>query len=108
MAHLEEPLQKRLLEYLATRNELRVIGLAETCTARVPTISFVHAARRSKEIALRANEVGLGIRYGHFYAYRLCEALGLDPQDGVVRASLVHYTSEEDVERLIRFLDAAL
>ena len=42
------------------------------------------------------------------YAYRLCQALGLDPDDGVVRASLVHYNTPEEIARLIDLLDNAL
>jgi selenocysteine lyase/cysteine desulfurase len=42
------------------------------------------------------------------YAYRLCEALGLDPADGVVRVSLVHYNTVEEIDRLIAVLDRAL
>ncbi len=44
----------------------------------------------------------MAIGAGPFYAYRLREALGIDPGYGVVRASMVHYTSEEEVDRLIR------
>ena len=36
------------------------------------------------------------------------EALGYDAADGVVRASMVHYNSEGDVERLIAALDEAI
>jgi selenocysteine lyase/cysteine desulfurase len=104
MGALEEPLCKRLLEFLATRPEVKVIGLPACVPARVPTISFVHKTRSSKQIALRANDAGFGIRYGHFYAFRLCEALGLQPEDGVVRVSMVHYNAEDEVERLIRLL----
>ena len=41
-------------------------------------------------------------------ARRLIEALGLDNADGVVRASFVHYTAPEEVDRLIGALDALL
>jgi len=51
---------------------------------------------------------GIGIRHGHMYAYHLCEALGLDPEDGVVRVSLVHYNTMEEVDRLIEVLETAL
>jgi selenocysteine lyase/cysteine desulfurase len=42
------------------------------------------------------------------YAYRLCEALDLDPDDGVVRVSLVHYNTPEEIEQLIEVLERAL
>jgi selenocysteine lyase/cysteine desulfurase len=45
---------------------------------------------------------------GHFYAYRLVEALGIETDDGVVRTSFVHYTSEEEVTRLMQALDGIL
>ncbi|MGB5552461.1 MAG: hypothetical protein WBO74_18435 [Thermoanaerobaculia bacterium] len=48
------------------------------------------------------------MRHGHMYAYRLCQALDLDPDDGVVRVSLVHYNTPEEIERLVEVLDLAL
>ncbi len=50
----------------------------------------------------------MAIGSGHFYAYRLMEALDIDPEDGVVRASMVHYNTAEEVDRLIRALDAVI
>jgi cysteine desulfurase family protein (TIGR01976 family) len=105
---LERPLAERLLSYLRGRGDVRIVGPAEADAARVPTVSFVHAKRSSKAIALAANAAGLGIRYGHFYAHRLAAALGLDPDDGVVRTSLVHYNTPEELERLIAFFDEFL
>jgi selenocysteine lyase/cysteine desulfurase len=54
-----------------------------------------------------------GIKYGHFYATRLLAALGMgtveEPcPDGVIRISLVHYTTLEQVDQLIRMLDEVL
>ena len=45
---------------------------------------------------------------GHFYALRCVEALGMDPEDGVVRVSMVHYNTAEEVQKLIVALDAIL
>jgi selenocysteine lyase/cysteine desulfurase len=39
---------------------------------------------------------------------RLIEAMGIDPAQGVLRFSMVHYTSGEDVDRLIEELDELL
>ena len=54
--------------------------------------------------------VQIGIRYGHFYAYTLVSQLSPlnNPADGVVRISLVHYNTVEDVERIIAGLKEVL
>ena len=83
-------------------------GPAHAEPTRVPTVSFVREGMTSRDIALKANALGLGIRYGNFYSYRLCEALGLDVDDGVVRASMLHYNTPDEVDRLIEFLDGEL
>ena len=108
ITRLELPLQVRLLEDLVRRPDVRVIGPISSGLERVGVVSFVHARRSSAEIARAANARGLGIRFGHFYAYRLCQALGLDPDDGVVRVSFAHYNTMAEVERLIAFFDEVL
>jgi cysteine desulfurase family protein (TIGR01976 family) len=108
MAACERPLQARLLEYLRSRDDVRIIGPADDGTSRVGTISFVHTTKSSAEITAAVDRSGIGIRHGHMYAYHLCEAAGLDPEDGVVRTSLVHYNTPEEIERLIGVFDAAL
>jgi selenocysteine lyase/cysteine desulfurase len=40
------------------------------------------------------------------YAYRLCEALGIDVTEGVVRVSAVHYNTPDEVERMVAALAA--
>lgn len=105
---LEEPLVEKMLEYLSAHPRVRIIGSPQPSPRRVPTISFVHEKKTSREIARAANEISLGIRSGHFYAHRLFEPLGLDPEDGVVRVSMVHYNTPDEVDRLCAFLDDIL
>ena len=52
----------------------------------------------------------MGIRYGHFYAYTLVDKLEpkIDINDAVVRISLVHYNTVNEVEKLIEVLNEAL
>jgi selenocysteine lyase/cysteine desulfurase len=38
------------------------------------------------------------------YAYRLCEALGIDTGEGVVRVSAVHYNTPDEIERTVASL----
>jgi len=108
MTACELPLQARLIEYLLSREDVRIIGPNHSDPSRVPTISFVHSSKSSAEITAVVDRSDIGIRHGHMYAYHLCEALGLDPEDGVVRVSPVHYNTMDEVERLIEVLETAL
>lgn len=102
----ETALGGRLLDFLCSRKGLCIIGPAHADIAhRVPTISFVVEGRDSAEIPAAMDRHQIGIRYGHFYAKRFIEALGLMKQNGVVRVSMVHYNTAEEVDRLIRHLE---
>jgi selenocysteine lyase/cysteine desulfurase len=50
----------------------------------------------------------IGVGVGNFYAYRVLKALGIDADDGAVRLSFVHYTSKDEVDRLIGELERCL
>lgn len=100
--------QSMLIDWLRSRRDIEIIGPAHSGPSRVPTISFVVRGRSSRDLATRANRDGLAIRYGHFYSKRLVESIGLEPDDGVVRVSLVHYSSPAEVARLIAWLERAL
>ncbi len=86
---------------------MRIVGRAET-TGRVPTVSFNVEGRASGEIPPLLDERRLAVRFGHFYAYRPVRALGLDVNQGVVRVSMVHYNTPDEVGRLIQALDEIL
>ena len=75
---------------------------------RAPTVAFSVEGQSSLELAARLSEYRLGVGAGHFYAYRLVETLGYDTDDGVLRASFVHYTTPEEIEQLINALDKEL
>ena len=47
----------------------------------------------------------IATRNDNFYAWRCLKALGIDTNDGVIRISLVHYNTIEEVEKLIKILD---
>ena len=105
----EASLAERLLVFLRERDGVRILGPASSdASERVSTISFVADGRKSSEIVSAVDRSRVGIRYGDFYAYRLIDALGLREQDGVIRASFLHYNTEEEVDRLIEALDAEL
>lgn len=103
----EDALAERLLGFLRQRPGVRIIGKTSV-QARVPTISFVVEGVRSEAVVLKVDEQRIGIRFGDFYARRLIEALGLAPLGGVVRVSLAHYNTLEEIDRLIAALDQAI
>jgi selenocysteine lyase/cysteine desulfurase len=102
----EREMTARFLDYLDARPDARVMGNPRADDARLPTISFVLAGRPSRSVPPLTDAAGIGIRFGHFYAPALMEALGLDPDDGVIRVSLAHYNTLDEVDRLIAVLDA--
>ncbi len=104
----EEPLMNRLLDYLNDRNDVRVIGPAAGGPDRVGTISFVHGSKGSREITEAVDQTDVAIRHGHMYAWHLCDALGLNLEDGVVRVSFVHYNTLDEMERLIEIFEQVL
>ncbi len=95
-----------LMDYLAARNDLRLIGPRDPA-ARAPTVAVAldrDAVPVSEALALE----GIGCWAGDFYAVRPLQAMGVDMSKGVLRLSLTHYTSAADVTRLIGALDRVL
>jgi len=108
MEALENEPKAILVEYLHAHPRVRLVGTDATGQSRVGTVSFVHETKSSADIVAAAHEARIAIRSGHMYAYRLCQALGIDVDDGVVRASLVHYNTPEEIRRLIAVFDSVL
>lgn len=105
----EEQLSIKLLAYLNSIPSVRIIGLRDHAhSKRVCTISFISSRINSQQIVEFIDQFNIGIRFGHFYAYRLIQDLQLPQQDGVVRISLLHYNTFQEVDYLIHCLDQIL
>ena len=105
----ENELAEQLLAYLRAKKGVRIIGLPDTAgNRRVPTVSFVVQGMKSESVVRHLDRFGIGIRFGDFYAKRLIEALGLQHGGGVVRVSIAHYNTADEIARLLRHLDEAL
>lgn len=57
---------------------------------------------------LAVDRDGIGIRFGDVHSLRLIEAFGLADGGGVVRVSMAHGNTIEEVDRLLLSLDRAL
>jgi len=101
----EEQIANPLLEYLNSRNDIKLIGKKKIENKnRAPTIAFTFVNQSSKKISDQLVKNGIATRNDNFYAWRCLKALGIDVEDGVVRTSMVHYNTHEDVEKLISAL----
>jgi cysteine desulfurase family protein (TIGR01976 family) len=108
MEDLERPMQERLISYLESKQGVRIIGPGRADSTCVGTISFISNRIASDQVTAHIDKRGIGIRHGHMYAYRLCEALGIPVEPGVVRVSLLHYNTLEEIDRLIAAFDEVL
>jgi cysteine desulfurase family protein (TIGR01976 family) len=105
----EDLLAETLLAFLREAPGVRIIGKSHVTDGdRVPTISFVVEGIQSQEIVGRVDAHRMGIRYGDFYARRLIEELGLTRYGGVVRVSIAHYNSIDEMKRLVAHLAQAI
>ncbi|SFP55731.1 aminotransferase class V-fold PLP-dependent enzyme [Tranquillimonas alkanivorans] len=96
----------RLLDYLEGCKGVRLLG-PRRAERRAPTVA-VALDVPGAEMAARLAPHGIMAGGGHFYAVRALEALGIDPDHGVLRLSFVHYTEAAEVDRLITALDHLL
>ena len=102
----ESSLMARALDYLEGRDDIRLIGRASSDPRlRAPTFSITIGGREPAEIAAALAERDICVGHGHFYGYRCVDALGIDPTCGVLRFSMVHYNTVDEVERLTLALD---
>ncbi|HMB59895.1 MAG TPA: aminotransferase class V-fold PLP-dependent enzyme [Xanthomonadales bacterium] len=104
----ESSLLQPALDYMDQHPKIRLIGRRQAA-ARAPTIGFTVDGWDSFELASRlSRDYKLGVGAGNYYAVRLLEALNIDPGKGALRASFVHYTSEDEVSRLLSALDTLI
>jgi cysteine desulfurase family protein (TIGR01976 family) len=92
----EHTLGERLLAGLPDRVVL--YGLP-TMAGRVPTFCFNVAGLPPEDVAARLAERDLAVWHGNYYALETMRHLGLP--DGAVRAGIVHYNTEDEVDRLL-------
>lgn len=102
----EVTLLQPLLDMLAARNDLRLIGPRQAKN-RAPTVA-VALDRAALPVATALADHGIMAGGGDFYAVRPLEALGVDRTKGVLRLSFVHYTSQAEVEKLMTALERVL
>ena len=111
---MEAPLQQQLIELLNLKPDVTIMGPAHAdVSTRVATVSFAHKHKTSKSLTGEIQKRGFAMRNGHMFAMRLTERLVdlkhvRSVDDGVVRISLLHYNTPEEVRQLVQTLDTIL
>jgi cysteine desulfurase family protein (TIGR01976 family) len=70
-----------------------------TLEGRVSTFAITHADESPEAAATRLAEAGFALWHGDYYAPEVMKHLGL--ADGALRVGIVHYNSEDEVDRLL-------
>jgi selenocysteine lyase/cysteine desulfurase len=102
----EVPLLATLLEYLAARADVRLLG-PTLAHERAATVSFV-TEHEPGDVVRALAERGFMAGHGNFYAVRLLEGMNVNPLRGAVRLSLLHYNSPAEVSGVIEALEQVL
>ena len=97
----ERELGERFLEGLPER--CRLYGLP-TMDGRVPTFAFNVEGLPPGEAAQRLGERNLAVWHGNYYALEVMKRLGLEESGGAVRVGIVHYNTDQEVDRLLAAL----
>jgi cysteine desulfurase family protein (TIGR01976 family) len=100
----ETRLSERFLANLPDGVQLYGIRSAR---GRTPTFCFNVEGCRPREVAQALGKRGIYVWDGHYYALEPIRALGLE-DGGAVRAGFLHYTTEDEVDRLLYALGAQL
>jgi cysteine desulfurase family protein (TIGR01976 family) len=94
----ETRLFARLLDGLDAMEHVTSYGRA---ARRAPTAFFTVAGQTPKQVAEHLAARQVNVWNGDNYAWELAGALGLRDSGGAVRAGLVHYNDQADVDRLL-------
>ena len=106
MREHEVTLLQPLLDHVAAKNSVRVIGPVDA-ERRAPTVAL-DLGQAAEPVAAKLAPFGIMAGGGDFYAQRPLQAMGVDPDRGVLRLSFVHYTDRAEVDALMEALDQVL
>jgi cysteine desulfurase family protein (TIGR01976 family) len=100
----ENELAAKLREGLSSISKVKLYQ-AGSDVPKTPTIAFTIEGYTPLEVCQRlAEEHGIFIADGHFYATTLAEKLGITESGSWIRAGLAPYNTEEEVERFIQVI----
>ncbi len=103
MRDQEKILLQPVLNYLRQKNSARLLG-PDQAEHRTPTVA-VDLGKPAREVAQKLSDYGIMAGGDNFYAVRALEGMGVNPDQGVLRMSFVHYTEQAEIDKLLNALD---
>ncbi len=103
MRDQEKILLQPVLNYLQQKNSARLLG-PDQAQNRAPTVA-VDLGKPALVVAQKLADHGIMAGGDNFYAVRALEGMGIDPDQGVLRMSFVHYTNQAEIDKLLNALD---
>jgi cysteine desulfurase family protein (TIGR01976 family) len=104
----EERLATAFLEFVASQPKVHLVGGSNPSAAvRVPTFSIQVAGFLPHRLCEQLAGHGIACGAGHFYAKRLLDSMELQDKE-VLRLSMSHYNTIEDVALLTKTLDSII
>ncbi len=103
----ENTLLERLLDFLRSRDDVQIIG-PDSLENRAPTVSIIPKNKDLDAVYETLTDHKLMLGKGDFYAVRPLKAMGIPRPPGVLRISFLHYTTMDEIDQLIKGLEAAL
>lgn len=102
----ERTLSKKLIAGLQAIPGVRVFGItdAKRYHQRTPTVAMRMEKHPPQAVAERLGEENIYVWDGNFYALEVINRLGYEDKGGVVRIGLVHYNTEEEIDRMLGVL----
>jgi cysteine desulfurase family protein (TIGR01976 family) len=99
----ERRLTEKLISGLLAISGVTVYGITDAprFDRRVGTVSIRMKGHTPHDIAKHLGEKGLFTWDGNFYALDLTERLGVEGDGGLLRIGVLHYNTEEEIERLL-------
>ena len=106
----ETRLAQPLFEFLRQHPRTHLLGPLSSSHDgdRVPIVAFSVDGMDASEVPAFLDQRQVAVRFGHFYAPRAIDALGLASRNGIVRVSMSHYNHADEVQRVLDGLDALL
>ena len=102
----EASLSREIIQKLQDLDGIVVYGISDPQKVgqRVPTICFNLRGVAPSMVSEQCAAQGIAVRDGNMYSPRLLQRLGITPDTGAVRASLVHYNTVDEIERFVSVL----